>query len=64
MAKQTYKPGQIAPFSGEAKLVGQRGGKTNHEVTVDRGERFPPTPMRGQKYVVSRRARNKAGRGK
>lgn len=54
----------ISPFSGEAKVVGSRGGKTNHEVTMDRGEKFPPTPESGQHYVVSRRAHNKAGHGK
>ena len=64
MTKQIFKPGMISPFSGEAKVVGSRGGKTNHEVTMDRGEKFPPTPESGQHYVVSRRAHNKSGHGK
>lgn len=62
--KQTFKPGMKSPFSGEVQIIGSRGGKTGHEVTVDRGEKFPPTPEPGQKYIVSRRAHNKAGRGK
>lgn len=64
MAKRIFKPGMISPFSGEAKVIGPRGGKTGHEVTVDRGEKFPPTPEKNQKYEVSRRAHNKAGHGK
>ena len=61
---KTYKPGMKSPFSGEAQVIGSRGGKTGHEVTVDRNEKFPPTPQKGQSYIVSRRAHNKAGKGK
>ncbi len=53
-----------SPFSGEAEVIGPRGGHTGHEVTVDRNEKFPPTPEAGQRYVVSRRAHNKAGHGR
>jgi len=59
-----FKPGMKSPFSGEAEVIGPRGGHIGHEVTVDRNEKFPPTPKAGQKYVVSRRAHNKAGHGK
>jgi len=61
---KTFRPGMISPFSGEAQVVGPRGGKTGHEVTVDRGERFPPTPKKGEEFTVSRRAHNQAGHGK
>ena len=61
---KTFKLGMVSPFSGEAELRGSRGGHTNHQVTVDRGEKFPPTPEKGQTYVVSYRAHNKAGHGK
>ncbi len=64
MTKQIFKPGMKSPFSGEAKIVGPRGGDTGKERTVDRGEKFPPTPEHGQGYVVSRRAHNKAGHGR
>ena len=62
--KQIFKPGMISPFSGEAELHGPRGGDTGREVTVDKGERFPPTPEPKQTYTISRRAHNQAGRGK
>lgn len=61
---KTFRSGMISPFSGEAEVIGSRGGHTGHEVTVDRGERFPPTPEEGQSFIVSRRAHNKAGRGR
>ncbi len=59
-----YKPGQTATFSGEAKLVGPRGGVKKHEVTVEKGKKFPPTPQSGDSYIKSRGAHNKRGRGK
>jgi len=63
-SKPTFRPGMISPFSGEAEVRGPRGGDTGREVTVDRGERFPPTPEPGQTYTVSRRAHNQAGHGR
>jgi hypothetical protein len=45
MPKRIFKPGQIAPKSGQYKNVG-----TKTEVTVTRGEPLPPTPRGGQKY--------------
>lgn len=59
-----FKPGMKSPFSGEAVTIGPRGGNTGHEVTVDKGERFPPTQKSGEVYIKSRGAHNKAGRGK
>ncbi len=61
---KNFRSGMISPFSGEAEVIGSRGGHTGHEVTVDRGERFPPTPEAGQTYRVSRRAHNHAGHGR
>ncbi len=58
------KPGQTAPRSGEYQIIGPRGGQTNVERTVVRGEPFPPTPSKGSGYVLSRPAKNGAGRGK
>lgn len=47
MAKQqTFKPGNIAPRSAQYRNI-----STGGEVTVTRGEPFPPTPKSGQKYV-------------
>jgi hypothetical protein len=49
MAKQqTFKPGNIAPKSAQ-----YRNTSTGGEVTVTRGEPFPPTPKSGQKYVTA-----------
>lgn len=42
------KPGQKAPKSGQYGVVGPRGGKINHEVTVVKGEPMPPTKKPGQ----------------
>ncbi len=52
MAKKddTFKPGQTAPRSGQYAVVGPRGGDLNREVTVTRGEPFPPTQKPGQRY--------------
>lgn len=47
---ERHKPGQIAKQSGQYPLVGPRGGKTGAEVTVVRGEPFPPTPKPGMSF--------------
>ena len=51
-SKKTYKPGEKVPHSGQAKIIGPRGGRTGNEVTVTQGEPFPPTPQKGQKYII------------
>ncbi len=63
MAKKTYKPGQIAPASAQMGIIGPRGGKTNQERTVARGERFPPTPKKNQQYIIADRTKNNSGKG-
>ena len=62
MAKRTYKPGQKAPRSGQYGIVGPRGGKTNNERTVTRGEPFPPTPKPGSKFILNDPTRHKSGK--
>jgi len=53
MPKQkTQKPGQIVPVSGQYGIVGPRGGQTGKEVTVVKGEPFPPTPESGQGFTL------------
>ena len=59
---KTYRPGQKVPVSGQAEIVGNRGGRTGEERTVVRGEPFPPTPKPGQGYVIVDRTRNQSGR--
>lgn len=58
MASQpTYKPGQAVPKSSQA-----RNTTTGTEVTVVKGERFPPTPAAGQRYVIADVTKHKSGR--
>lgn len=64
MTNKTYKPGEKAPSSGQYEIVGPRGGNTGAERTIVKGEPFPPTPEPSQKYVITDRSKNKAGRGK
>lgn len=58
------KPGTKAPASGQYGVIGPRGGKINHEVTVVKGEPMPPTQKSGQRYVLNDRTNNKSGRSK
>ena len=58
-----YKPGQKAPHSGQYVVVGPRGGNTNKEVTVVKGEPFPPSPKKGSTFVLVDPTKNKSGRG-
>lgn len=56
------KPGNKAPASGQYGVVGPRGGKTNHEVTVVKGEPLPPTRKPSQTYIMNDPTNNKSGR--
>lgn len=42
------KPGNKAPASGQYEVIGSRGEKINHEVTVVKGEPLPPTQRQGK----------------
>jgi hypothetical protein len=52
----TYKPGQIAPDSGELIEVGPRGGKVEdgRQTVIERGERIPPTSEPGNEFRYKR----------
>jgi hypothetical protein len=52
----TFKPGELAPDSGELVEVGPRGGKvTNGRRTViERGETVPPTSEKGNQFKYKR----------
>ena len=54
MSAKQYRPGQTAPRSGQ-----YRNTTTKTEVTVTRGEPFPPTPGRGQSYTMADPTRHK-----
>jgi hypothetical protein len=62
MAKETFSPGELAPYSGQVEIVGPRGGHTGQERTVVQGEHLPPPPEAGQRYVYVDYSRNGAGR--
>jgi len=53
---ETFKPGELAPDSGELVEVGPRGGKvTNGRRTViERGETVPPTSEKGNQFKYKR----------
>jgi len=59
--KAGFKPGQIAPKSGEWQIVGPRGG-VGAERTLTKGATFPATPKRASTYRLARAAKNGAGR--
>jgi hypothetical protein len=52
MSKTKYRPGQKAPASGQYEIIGPKGGHTSNERTVTRGEPLPPTPRKGQTYII------------
>ena len=56
-----YRPGQIAPSSGQYGIIGPKGGQTGEERTVTKGEPLPPTPKPGQTYIIVDRTKNKSG---
>lgn len=60
MSKGTFKPGQIAPASGQYQQRGPRGG-VGREVTVVKGEPLPPTTSKGSTYKIVDRTDNKSG---
>lgn len=52
--KRYFRPGETAEVSGQYKNI-----KTGKEVTVTRGEPFPPTPKKRQRYILVDRTKHK-----
>ncbi len=50
--KGDFKPGQLAKTSGQYAVIGADGSKTAREVTVAKGEPFPPARGAGQTYKL------------
>lgn len=48
MGKKAFKPGEEAPISGQ-----YRNTSTGNEITGVKGKPLPPTPEKGQKYVIA-----------
>jgi hypothetical protein len=53
---ETFKPGNIAPDSGELIEIGPRGGKVEdgRRVVIERGEKVPPTSDQGNQFRYKR----------
>lgn len=52
MSDELFKPGTDNVRAGEYKEVGSRGGsvKNPRQVTIDKGDRLPPTQEKGHKW--------------
>lgn len=51
-ARIRWKPGQIAPRSGQYAVFDPFGRYLGREVTVVRGEPFPPARTSGYSYIL------------
>ena len=49
---EMLSPGQKAPKAGAYEVVGPRGGKIGRTINAKLGGSLPPTPAKGQKYVL------------
>jgi hypothetical protein len=54
-----FRPGHKAPDSGQYPLLGPLGGNQGTEVTVVKGEPFPPTPKPGMGYGTPDKTKHK-----
>ena len=59
MPKKQNRPGVEARVSGQYELMGARGAGTGTEVTVVRGEPFPPTPGKRMSYHLRDRTKHR-----
>ena len=55
---RSYRPGDRVPYSGQAEIIGPRGGHTGKERTVVKGEPFPSTPRSDQSYKIVDRTKH------
>lgn len=60
-ARNTVKPGQIVPSSGQYREVGPRGGQSGEsESTMVRGDRVPPTSAPNRRWEEVDRTKHKS----
>ena len=59
MGSKTFKPGEKAPMSVQYGIKGPRVVDTGKERTVVKNEPMPPTPEKGQKYVLKDKTKTK-----
>jgi hypothetical protein len=57
-----FRPGEIAPRSGQYRENGPRGAR-GREVTVVKGEPMPPTTTPNRTYTLVGPTKNQSGRG-
>lgn len=60
MSQKIFSPGEIVEESGLYPVVGPRGGDKGYEVTVVKGEPFPPLPEKGWGFGEPRLAKTTA----
>ncbi|MGB7413000.1 MAG: hypothetical protein WA902_02230 [Thermosynechococcaceae cyanobacterium] len=61
MSQKLFSPGEIVEDSGLYPVVGPRGGDKGYEVTVVKGEPFPPLPEKGWGFGEPRLTKTAAG---
>jgi hypothetical protein len=54
-----YRSGQKVPVSGQYAVIDPYGRNTGYEVTVVRGEPFPPTSSPGYTFVLVDRTKHR-----
>jgi hypothetical protein len=59
MSPKGFKPGQKEPASGQYGIMSRSGKRTGEKRTVTKGEPLPPTPHKGQTYVIVNTTRHK-----
>jgi hypothetical protein len=47
-----FKSGNKVLISGQYEIIGLKGGKTGEEITGVKGKILPPTPKKGQGYIL------------
>jgi hypothetical protein len=58
---QKFSTGQRADKSGQYQVIGPRGGVKNVEITMIKGNVFPPHPE-GTSFVLVDSTKNKSGK--
>lgn len=59
--KRSFKPGQIAPKSGQYEIKGPRGGH-GPEITAIKGKPLPPTQKAGSTFILVDPTKNASGK--
>ena len=60
LAEKTLKPGELAPKTGYYLIVTRRETSFGLKVRVKKGMPLPPTPVRGQRYLLFEHTKTEA----